>query len=215
MFTKKSKNRYTNSVKFDAKTIHRGHHKTTYKNIPLIKCPFDYLIYHMILWEVKPDYIIEIGTNIGGSALYFSDILDQIGKGVIHTIDIEDKVHPDVKLKKNIEFYFDGFENYRIDELLFKGKTVIVIDDGSHTYPHVIAALNKFKDVVSVNSYFIVEDGILDKLKLPLDYKGGPNKAIKEFIAVNRNYVIDRKYCDLYGINATFNTNGYLKKISL
>jgi cephalosporin hydroxylase len=90
----------------------------------------------------------------------------------------------------------------------------MVIDDGSHTYPHVKSALNKFKDVVSVNSYFVVEDGILDKLSINIDYKGGPNKAIEEFIASNSNFVIDRTLCDLYGTNATFNTNGYLKKTS-
>lgn len=210
----KNKNNYTDKVKFNLKTIEKGHHKTTYKDVPMIKCPFDFFIYHMLIWKIKPDFLIEIGTNVGGSALYFSDILDQIGKGVVHTIDIEDKVHPIVKQKENIKFHFDGFENYKINSELFHDKTIMVIDDGSHTYPHVKSSLNKFKDIVSVNSYFVVEDGILDKLNINIDYKGGPNKAIKEFIATNSNFVIDRTLCDLYGTNATFNTNGYLIKTS-
>ena len=42
----------------------------------------------MIICEVKPDLVIEIGTNIGGGALYIADLLDSLGKGIVHTIDI-------------------------------------------------------------------------------------------------------------------------------
>ena len=40
--------------------------------------------------EVKPDIIIECGTNRGGSALYFASICDLINNGEIITIDIND-----------------------------------------------------------------------------------------------------------------------------
>jgi len=89
----------------------------------------------------------------------------------------------------------------------------MVIEDGSHTYDDVRDALQMFQNLVTSNSYFIVEDGILDKLGWKKKYNGGPNKAIKEFIDKNYDYIIDRKWCDMFGINATFNTNGFLKKI--
>jgi cephalosporin hydroxylase len=211
MFFKNKTSNYTDKVSFDVKSIEIGHLTTKYKDVPLVKCPFDYLIYQMIVWEVKPDLIIEIGTNIGGSALYLSDLLDQLGNGgVLHTIDIENKVHPTALAKNNIKFYFDGFENYNIDG---NYKNILIIDDGSHSYEHVIQSLEKFSNAVSLNSYFIVEDGILDNLGWKNQYNGGPNKAISEFIDKNNNFIIDRKWCDLYGTNATFNTNGYLKRI--
>ena len=204
---------YTNTVKFDVNSVYLGHHKLFYKDVPIIKCPFDYVIFQMILWEVKPDLIIEIGTNRGGSALYFADLLDLIGHGEIHTMDVEDMVHEEVKKHKRIKFFKEGFEQY--DLKYAKGfKNIIIIEDGSHTYEDVKATLHKFKSVVNKNSYFIVEDGIIDKLGLKKKYNGGPNKAIKEFIAENKSYIIDRKWCDLFGINATFNTNGFLKKIN-
>jgi cephalosporin hydroxylase len=90
----------------------------------------------------------------------------------------------------------------------------MVIDDGSHTYDDVMSALGIFKDIVSVGSYFIVEDGALDKIGLGPQYGGGPNKAIFEFLDGNPNYVIDKNLCNFFGTNATFNTNGYLKKIN-
>ena len=212
-FFKKKESMYTDEVSFNVKSIEAGHHKLLYKNVPMIKCPFDYIIYQMILWEIKPDLVIEIGTNKGGSALYIAELLDLIGNGEIHTIDIVDMVVDKcVKNHKRIKFFKDGFQNYDLKNVA-QHKKIIVIDDGSHSYEDVKEALEKFKDVVSNDSYFIVEDGILDQLGWKSKYNGGPNLAIKEFISTNSSYIIDRKWCDLFGVNATFNTNGYLKKI--
>lgn len=87
MFTKKIEN-YSDKVDFSVKSIEKGHHKVLFHGIPMIRCPFDYVIYQMLIWEVKPDLIIEIGTNRGGSAYYYATILDALGNGTIHTIDI-------------------------------------------------------------------------------------------------------------------------------
>ncbi len=206
------KNNYTDKVYFNVNTIEQGHHKLIYRGVPMIKCPFDYVLYQMLIWEIKPDLIIEIGTNRGGSAYYFADLLDTIGHGEIHTIDIQDIVYEQVKLHTRIKFFKEGFEKYDLKRA--EGfKTILVIEDGSHTYEDVSDTLRLFQNLVTPDSYFIVEDGILDKLGWKRKYNGGPNRAIKEFIDKNDDYVIDRKWCDMFGINATFNTNGFLKKI--
>jgi cephalosporin hydroxylase len=88
-----------------------------------------------------------------------------------------------------------------------------VIDDGSHLYEHTLEILQKFQDVVTPDSYFIVEDGALIHIGLTKDYGGGPVRAIEEFLQTNDNYIIDRNWCDFFGKNATFNTNGFLKKV--
>ena len=199
---------------FDVNTISEGHHKVTYRWIKTIKCPFDYVIYQMLLFDVKPDLIIEIGTNHGGAALYMANMLDIIGEGEIHTIDIKEyEINDLVKNHPRIKRFLGGYENYDLN--LAKGfNRVMVIDDGSHTYDDVMSALEIFKDIVSVGSYFIVEDGALDKIGLGPQYGGGPNKAIFEFLDSNPDYVIDKTLCNFFGTNATFNTNGYLKKIN-
>lgn len=201
-----------NSVKFDVKSICDGHHNVSYRGVRYIRCPFDYIMYQMIINEVKPDLIIEVGTNAGGGALYMADIMNNVGHGEIHTIDIVNMVDNElVKNHPRIKRFLGGYQSY--DLKLAEGfETVLVIDDGSHTYDDVISALNKFKDIPSVNSYFIVEDGIIDELGYP-DYNGGPLRAIDEFLEGNSDYVIDRRWCDFFGKNATFNVNGYLKKI--
>jgi len=47
------------------------------------------------------------------------------------------------------------------------------------------------------------------------EYNGGPLAAIKTFLKDNNEFIIDRKWCDFYGVNTTFNVNGYLKKVSV
>lgn len=199
-------------VKISVQSIYEGHHQVTYKGIKAIRCPFDYVIYQMILNEVKPDLVIEIGTNIGGGALYIADLLDCNGKGILHTIDIVDMIDPKVKEHNRIKFFSKGWEDY--DLQLTKGfETILIIEDASHLYKDSIGILNKFHKLVSVNSYLIIEDGIINELGLEKKYEGGPLKALREFLPNHPEYIVDRKWCDMFGKNATFNVNGYLKKI--
>jgi len=202
--------------------IQDGIGKMTYRGVGLLKFPLDYVIYQMIIFEVKPDLIIEIGTYGGGTALYIADLLNIIGKGEVHTVDIYPKLTPEMSCGSDlvikhprIKYFNEGYEGYNLSNCI-EFEKILVIDDGSHKYEDVLKTLNKFKDIISINSYFIVEDGNCYDLYPKVDYavwNGGPLRAIHEFIENNSNYIIDRKWCDFYGNNSTFNTDGYLKKI--
>jgi len=197
---------------FSLKGIDKGHHKVTYKGVPCIKCPFDYVLYQMIIQEVKPDLIIEIGTNKGGSTLYLADLLELQGKGVIHSIDITDQCSQLVKDNSRITLFHQGWEDYDL-ELVTDYPKVIVIEDASHEYKNTLGAIQKFSKVVSQNSYLIVEDGIIDDLGLKKEYNGGPVRAIEEFLKSTADFIIDWNWVDFFGPSATFNTKGYLKRI--
>ena len=201
-----------NTVNFNLNTICDGHHKVTYRGVKAIRCPFDYVLYQMVISKVKPDLIIEVGTNAGGGSLYFSDLQQLNGGGMLHTMDIIDMVTDEkVKNNPNIKRFLGGYQNYDLKNT--KGfNNILVIDDGSHTYSDVKESLKKFNHLTPKNSYFIVEDGILDELGYS-GYGGGPLKAIEGFLSKNNDFVIDRELCDLFGKNATFNVNGFLKKI--
>jgi cephalosporin hydroxylase len=121
-------------------------------------------------------------------------------------------IDPLIVNHSRIKRFLGGFENYDLKNT--EGfNNILVIDDGSHIYTHVKMTMDKFKDLVSVNSYFIIEDGILNNIGLEKDYDGGPLRAISEFLPNNPNFQIDRKWCDFFGKNATFNPNGYIKRI--
>jgi cephalosporin hydroxylase len=209
LFKKKSKKE---NVAYGLDGLERGHHKITYMGVPCIKCPFDYVMYQMILNEVKPDLLIEIGTNNGGSALYLADLMDNIGKGEIHTIDIDDRAFPAAKGHSRIKFFHNCWESYDFS-LVGEFQKILVIEDASHEYINTLQAIEKFSSIVSVGSYLIVEDGIIDSLGWTSEYNGGPVKAVKEFLQNHSEFQIDYNWINMFGDNATFNTMGYLKKI--
>jgi FkbM family methyltransferase len=198
---------------FNLNDTYNGHFKVQYKGVPYIKCPMDYTLYQMIVMDIQPDLIIEIGTLNGGGALYLADLLYLLGKGEVHTINVHNEVYDQKVFNHNkIKFFNDGFENYDLN--LTKGfEKILVIDDASHTYEDVLAALNKFNKIVTKDSYFIVEDGVVSFTGVADRFNGGPRKAINEFLQTNSDFVIDRNLCDFFGPNATFNPDGYLKKI--
>jgi len=199
-------------VNFNSKSIYYGHQKVTYKGIQAIRCPFDYVIFQMIIWEVKPDLIIEIGTNQGGSALYLADLMESYKlDGEVHSIDINKNASDNVESCNRIRLFTEGWENYDLG-LVTKFHRVLVIEDAAHTYECTLGALKKFAPVVSANSYFIVEDGIVSDLGQHKNLNGGPLRAIREFIIEDNKFYVDRKWCDMFGSNATFNVNGYLRK---
>ncbi|MCK0180156.1 hypothetical protein MWU50_12705 [Flavobacteriaceae bacterium S0862] len=200
------------AVNVTVKSIDKGHHNVTYRGVKAIRCPFDYVMYQMIISEVKPDLIIEVGTRKGGGAYYLADLLDSIGNGVIHTIDIVDEVEQEVKEHKRIRFFTDGWANYDIN-LAKDFNKILIIEDASHMYEDTTGVLNKFHSLVSKDSYLIVEDGIINELGLEKKYNGGPLRAIREFLPKHPEYIVDRRWCDMFGKNATFNVNGYLRKI--
>jgi cephalosporin hydroxylase len=210
----------TNNYNYNLSTIYgdpykwTGHFAVTYKGVPYLKCPFDYTLYQMVIMNVQPDLIIEIGTYRGGGSLYYADLLYLLGGDrMVHTINIENQI-VDEKVSNHpmISFFYDGYQNYDLN-LTKPFEKVLIIDDGSHSYEDVKGALSKFSQVVSKDSYFIVEDGIVTQLGIEESFGGGPTKAIEEFIDDNHEFEVDRGICDFFGLNATFNPNGFLKKI--
>ena len=212
------------------KNIEDGINRSTYKGFPIQKFPFDYVVYQMLIHKIRPDLIIEIGTMAGGSALYFADLLDAMGieGGEVHTIDIvpfEERKHeylvmPDPKIihsNPHIKTFTDGWRNYDLDNC--KGfNNILVIDDGSHIYEDVIGAFEKFKDIVTIGSYYIVEDGNALEMNLKEENKdnlhGGPLRGISTILSdPTTHFTVDLNWCDMFGINSTWNTYGYLRKI--
>jgi cephalosporin hydroxylase len=205
---------YNEQVSFDPLSLYYGHQKITYRGIKAIRCPFDYVMYQMIINEVRPDLIIEIGTQQGGSAVYFSDLMDALQiDGEIHSIDVHDGASKNIKDFKRIKLFTEGREKYNL-QLTDKFSRILVIEDAAHTYDCTIGAMEKFASIVTKYSYMIVEDGIVNELGRKKEFRGGPLRAIREFLPKHPESTVDRKWCDMFGHNATFNVNGYLKKNS-
>jgi cephalosporin hydroxylase len=55
---------------------------------PVLKTPADLWIYQEILFDLKPDEVIETGTYASGTTLFIAHMMDLIGKGRVVSIDI-------------------------------------------------------------------------------------------------------------------------------
>ena len=66
----------------------------TWMGRPIIAFPQDMLAMQEIIWEVKPDLIIETGVAHGGSIVYYASLLELIGgDGLVLGIDIDIRKH--------------------------------------------------------------------------------------------------------------------------
>ena len=199
-------------------SIQNASHNYSYKGIPMIKNPFDFALYPLLLWNEKPRTIIEIGSKDGGSAIWLADMMESFGiDGHIYSVDIvkvmaieHDRVtYIEGNGRKLAEVFSDEF-------LKSIPRPLLVIEDADHSYETSISVLNFFHSYLQENEFIVVEDGIISDLVQDHTYNSGPHKALKEFIPLHRReYIIDSTYCDFFGYNLTWCTNGFLKRVNL
>lgn len=177
--------------------------------VPTLKNPFDLQIYQEILYEVKPDVIVETGRYRGGSAFFFASIFDLLGKGRVISIDNDPESgkpdHPRIE-------YVDGSSiDPRVVEEVRKrvsGKVMVVLDSDHHK-GHVYGEMCAYHPLVSEGSYLVVEDGNINGHPVFQEFGPGPAEAIAQFLRENKDFVIDRSREKYF---FTFNPGGYLKR---
>jgi cephalosporin hydroxylase len=185
---------------------------TFWLGIQAQKCPLDLWIYQEIIFEIKPEVIIETGTANGGSALFLASLCDLLNKGQIISIDIEDK---EGRPEHNRVIYLSGssISPKIIEEVqsLIRGKDrIMVILDSDHHKEHVLRELEIYSKFVTKGSYMIVEDANINGHPVEPEFGPGPMEAVKEFLKENKIFIIDKTREKFY---MTFNPDGYLQKI--
>jgi cephalosporin hydroxylase len=185
---------------------------TFWLGVPCFKCPLDPWIYQEIVYQLRPDLIIECGTAAGGTALFLATICELVDRGIVVTIDIEDYQsrprHDRIRylkgssISKEVLTQVKGFAD--------NAHSTIVILDSDHSRDHVLQELRMYSEFVSVGSYIIVEDTNIGGHPVKADFGPGPAEAVEEFLRENNKFVVDRTHEKFY---LTFNPNGYLKKI--
>jgi cephalosporin hydroxylase len=177
------------------------------------KFPGDVWAYQEILHELRPDWIVETGTNWGGSALYLASICDLLGHGRIVTVDLDAK--PDLPRHERITYLAgsstasDVFEQVRA--LTADAERRIVILDSDHSYEHVADELALYCELVTRGSYLIVEDTNIAGHPVLSGLPRGPYEAVQDFLARDRRFELD---ATREKFMMTFNPGGYLKRLS-
>jgi cephalosporin hydroxylase len=212
---------YRKRLKMSLKQWLIHHQKTilfdqcSWMGVGALKNPFDAWIYQEILYEVQPDVVVEIGSAEGGSTLFLANLLDLLGNGSVVSIDIDrstfqvehDRIHTLTGDSTSPEIVAQVAE-------LCEGKKTLVIDDGNHRKEYVLENLRSYSKFVTVGSYFIVEDGIMDLFRPGDGIAGlveGPLAASEAFLKENHDFQVDTSR-ERYLL--TYNPRGFLRRVA-
>lgn len=200
-------------------TIQQGTMQYTYKGVPTYKNPFDLALYQLLLWEQKPQTLIEIGSKWGGSALWFADVLGSFAIDYrIHSVDLDPPAGlaiPGVTFHRgDARDLSQTFSSAMLETL---PRPVMIVEDADHRPATTLATLHFFDQWVRPGEYIVIEDGIVDELfddPALAQLEGGPRPAIESFLLERGgDYTIDARFCDYFGTNMTWNVNGYLRRV--
>jgi cephalosporin hydroxylase len=210
--------------------LHADRYKYTYNftwlGRPIIKFPADIVAMQELIWKVKPDLIIETGIAHGGSIIFSASMLELIGgDGLVIGIDLdirshnrtEIESHPMMKRIRMIEGSSVADETIALvrDEVSRRRKVMVFLDS-LHTHAHVARELELYAPLVSVDSYLVLPDTFIEYFPKgyfadrPWDVGDNPMTALREFLAKNSNFEIDRSLCRKLPITEAF--DGYLRK---
>jgi cephalosporin hydroxylase len=209
---------------YDASVLNKTWTNTQWMGVLVQKNPFDLWNYQELIYQLKPDLIIETGTLLGGSAYYFASLCEHFGKGAVVTIDIDDieKTLPKVKsipTKVRPEHprlsYIQGSSTdpeivKRVKGMIKPGDQVLVILDSDHTKAHVLDELRIYGPLVPKGSYLVLEDTNINGHPVYPGFGPGPMEALEEFLKENHDFVIDE---GMEKHLMTFNPKGYLRKV--
>ncbi len=209
---------------------------------PIIQYPQDIVAMQELVWEVKPDLIIECGIAHGGSlilsasllamleyteAVETSSILDPSkAKRRVLGIDIDIRPHNKAAIESHaMANRIDMIQGSSIAPEIIKQvheyakdyKNILVCLDSNHTHDHVLAELEAYAPLTSKASYCVVFDTVVEDLEDDLivdrPWKKGnnPKTAVFDYLATNKNFVIDKKIDNKLLISVA--PDGYLKRL--
>ncbi len=199
----------------------------TWMGRPIIQYPQDMLAVQEIIFNVKPDIIVETGVARGGSLIFSASMLELIGSPAeVLGVDIDIRAHNREAIvahpmNKRIQLLQgSSISSEIITEVKNRvgNKKALIMLDSNHTYEHVKAELELYSSLVKKDSYLIVFDTVIDDLSdelsagRPWGYKNGPQKAVREFLEKNKRFEIDNEIQNKLMITAA--PNGYLKCVS-
>ena len=185
---------------------------TKYQGIGAMQSVFDFWKYQELLWDNRPDVVIEIGNYVGGSTLALAHLMDNLDHGRLIGVDVDhsgvpDRVagHPRITLVEG-----DAVANLsQVESLIEPGESVMIIEDSAHTYDNTLALLRAYGPLVTPGQYFVVEDticwrGVDDGPEPPNAFE-----AVADFVAEKPAFEIDRD-CEPFIV--TWNPCGYLRR---
>lgn len=196
---------------------------TYWRGVRIVKPPEDVARYTEIIWETKPDILIECGTCFGSSALYFQDILNLIGEGgKVITIDRETKKFDENSRRKEIVYITGSSVNKDIFKRILQEIAIIQVAkhrdakimvslDSNHKKNHVLKELDLYSQLVTVGCYMVVDDTAINGRPILGSFGPGPGEALDEWLPKQLEFENDKTIEEKY--LCSYNYGGWLKRV--
>lgn len=196
---------------------------------PIIQYPQDIVAVQELIWDIKPDLIIETGVAHGGSAVFFASLLElnALSGGPkdaeVWCVEIDLRAHNREAILAHPMYprlrIFDGSSlddkiAFEVSQKALQCERVMVILDSNHTHQHVLGELNLYASLVSVGSYCVVFDTVIEDLEVvdrPWGKSNNPKTAVAEFLKMNSDFAVDYSIDEKLLISVA--PGGYLKRV--
>lgn len=198
---------------------------------PIIQYPQDMVAMQEIIWEVKPDLIIETGIAHGGSLIFYAAMLELVSactgsEGEVLGIDIDIRPHnrkaiEEHPMYKRISMIVGSSIApeiiARVVDKAKEKKRILVCLDSNHTHDHVLAEINAYAPLTSVGSYCVVFDTLIEDMHentypdRPWGKGNNPKTAVWEWLKTHTEFEIDKSI--QHKLLITVAADGYLKRI--
>jgi cephalosporin hydroxylase len=141
--------------------------------LPIIQLPTDMVTLQEIVWETRPQVIIETGVARGGSLMLSASLLQLLDEGVVVGIDVDirrhnrDAIesHPLAHRIRLVEGSSTDSETLsRVRALIGDAERVMVVLDSDHTHDHVANELRLYAPLVTPGQYLVVADTIVEHI---------------------------------------------------
>lgn len=172
---------------------------------PLIQLPDDVLRIQEVIWSIKPDLVIETGVAHGGSLVFYASLLKAMGHGRVVGVDVEIRPHnraaieshllaPLITLIEGNAIASDVVAQVKAQ--VSRGDKVLVLLDSKHTRDHVLEELRLYGPLVSVGSYIVATDGVMEQVvgaprSAPDWATNNPRQAALDFVKENKDFAIE------------------------
>jgi cephalosporin hydroxylase len=209
---------------------------------PIIQYPQDIVAMQELIWQVKPDLIIETGIAHGGSLIFSASMLAMIDcceavengttldpkatRRRVLGLDIDIRAHNREAIEAHpMAHRVDMIEGSSIDpkivqqvhEISAGYERILVCLDSNHTHDHVLAELEAYAPLVSIGSYCVVFDTIIEDLPAdmfpdrPWGPGDNPKTAVHQYLKNDPEFEIDKQIDHKISISVA--PDGYLRRI--
>ncbi len=207
------------------------HHYTynfTWLGRPVIQFPQDLAALQEIIWDTKPDLIIETGIAHGGSLIFHASMLQLLGNdGRVLGIDIDIREHNRAEIEAHPMFErIEMIQGSAIDDAIAAqaaavaagAERVMVVLDSNHTHAHVLRELELYASLVTRGCYLVVCDTLIEDMPVgsfpdrPWDKGDNPRTAVDAFLKTTDRFEVDTALDAKLQISVA--PGGYLKCVA-